>query len=94
MYICRRSEPDLIDMTDGDEVSSPQDQWWKINYATSGEMPVTVEVRRSFSNNRFKLTNIENYRVKRAGGWEEGEPPDNVSLRQREGHELSYPGST
>lgn len=45
MYICRRAEPDLIDMTvDGEEPTGPKDQWWRINYATSGEKPVTVEV--------------------------------------------------
>ncbi|KAH6724870.1 hypothetical protein BKA61DRAFT_589348 [Leptodontidium sp. MPI-SDFR-AT-0119] len=38
-YICRRSEPDLIDM----EMDTP-DQWWRINYAPMGySNPVTVE---------------------------------------------------
>lgn len=44
MYICRRAEPDLIDMeADGDD-TGPKDQWWRINYATTGDKPVTVEV--------------------------------------------------
>ncbi|KAH7321720.1 hypothetical protein BKA65DRAFT_512841 [Rhexocercosporidium sp. MPI-PUGE-AT-0058] len=37
-YICRRSEPDLIDM----EMDTP-DQWWRIHYAPMGYNPVTVE---------------------------------------------------
>lgn len=45
MYICRREEPDLIEMdVDGDEPEGSRDQWWYINYATSGDNPVTVEV--------------------------------------------------
>jgi hypothetical protein len=44
-YICRRAEPDLIDMDlDSDGPKEQGDQWWKINYATSGSNPVTVEV--------------------------------------------------
>ncbi|KUJ11698.1 uncharacterized protein LY89DRAFT_786579 [Mollisia scopiformis] len=44
MFICRRAEPDLIDMdVDGDEPSGPKDQWWMINYANEGYNPVTVE---------------------------------------------------
>jgi hypothetical protein len=46
MYICRRAEPDLIDMDlDGDAEKAPKgDQWWRIHYATMGSNPVTVEV--------------------------------------------------
>lgn len=45
MYICRRKESDLIDMElDGDELKGPKDQWWYINYASTGAAPVTVEV--------------------------------------------------
>ncbi|PMD43684.1 hypothetical protein L207DRAFT_510194 [Hyaloscypha variabilis F] len=45
MYICRRAEPDLIDMDlDGDAEKAPKgDQWWRIHYATMGSNPVTVE---------------------------------------------------
>lgn len=44
MYICRRAEGDLIDMdTDGDRPKGPIDQWWRINYASWGDNPVTVE---------------------------------------------------
>lgn len=44
MYICRRSEPDLISF-DGD-VDGPSngDQWWRINYAPNGDKQVNIEV--------------------------------------------------
>jgi hypothetical protein len=46
MYICRRAEPDLIDMDlDGDGTKTEGDQWWRIHYAPVGTSPVTVEVR-------------------------------------------------
>jgi len=49
MYICRRAEPDLIDMDmDGDGQKENSDQWWRIHYAPIGSSPVTVEVSRSF----------------------------------------------
>jgi hypothetical protein len=45
MYICRRAEPDLIDMDlDGNGPKVEGDQWWRIHYAASGSSPVTVEV--------------------------------------------------
>ena len=45
MYICRRAEPDLIDMDlDGDGEKAKGDQWWRIHYAPIGSSPVTVEV--------------------------------------------------
>jgi hypothetical protein len=48
MYICRRAEPDLIDMDlDGDSNKVKGDQWWRIHYAPIGSSPVTVEVSRS-----------------------------------------------
>ncbi|PVH78657.1 hypothetical protein DL98DRAFT_590199 [Cadophora sp. DSE1049] len=37
-YICRRTEPDLIDMD-----TDVPDQWWKFHYAPMGYSPVTVE---------------------------------------------------
>lgn len=45
MYICRRAEPDLIDMDLDSENSEPKnlDQWWKIHYAQFGHSPVSVE---------------------------------------------------
>ncbi|CZR60074.1 uncharacterized protein PAC_09969 [Phialocephala subalpina] len=44
MYICRRAEGDLIDMeTDDGQPKGHIDQWWRINYASWGENPVTVE---------------------------------------------------
>jgi len=43
-YVCRQAEPDLIDMDlDADEPVSKRDQWWRIDYATSGPNPITVE---------------------------------------------------
>ncbi|KAH6684481.1 hypothetical protein B0J14DRAFT_572979 [Halenospora varia] len=43
-YICRRAEPDLIDMDlDKEGASSKRDQWWRINFESSAENPVTVE---------------------------------------------------
>jgi len=45
MYVCRRAEPDLIDMDlDGDGENAKSDQWWRIHYAPMGASPVTVEV--------------------------------------------------
>ena len=45
MYICRRAEPDLIDMDlEGDGQKVKDDQWWRIHYAPLGSSPVTVEV--------------------------------------------------
>ena len=38
-YVCRRSEPDLIDM----EMDAP-DQWWKIDYDPTGYNRVAVQV--------------------------------------------------
>lgn len=44
-YIRRKAEIDLIDMgLDNDGLSSNDDQWWKIEYASSGTNPVTVVV--------------------------------------------------
>jgi hypothetical protein len=44
-YICRRAEPDLIDMDLDDEGPKVKaDQWWRIHYAPIGSSPVTVEV--------------------------------------------------
>lgn len=44
-YLCKRAEPDLIDMDlDDDEPKSNRDQWWRIHFASSGPNPVTVEV--------------------------------------------------
>ncbi|TVY42972.1 hypothetical protein LSUB1_G001284 [Lachnellula subtilissima] len=44
MYICRRAEPDLIDIDlDGEEPKSNGDQWWRIHYASFGSNPVTIE---------------------------------------------------
>lgn len=44
MYICQRAEGDLIDMdADNNEPKGPIDQWWRINYASWGDNPVTVE---------------------------------------------------
>ncbi|TAQ86641.1 hypothetical protein B7494_g5012 [Chlorociboria aeruginascens] len=40
-YICRRAEPDLIEMSVDN--APPMDQWWRIHFATSGFNPVTVE---------------------------------------------------
>ena len=46
MYIRRKAEIDLIDMgLDNDASPSDGDQWWRIEYASSGSNPVTVEVR-------------------------------------------------
>lgn len=45
MYICRRAEPDLIDMDlDDDGRKASGDQWWRIHYTPIGSSPVTVEV--------------------------------------------------
>lgn len=45
MYIRRKAEIDLIDMgLENDEVLSNGDQWWRIDYSSSGSNPVTVEV--------------------------------------------------
>jgi hypothetical protein len=45
MYVCRRAEPDLIDIDlDGEAPKSKGDQWWRIHFATSGSNQVTVEV--------------------------------------------------
>lgn len=45
MYIRRKAEIDLIDMgLENDGLPSSGDQWWKIEYASSGSNPVTVEV--------------------------------------------------
>ena len=49
MYVCRRAEPDLIDIDlDGEAPRSKSDQWWRIYFATSGSNQVTVEVRLNF----------------------------------------------
>lgn len=46
LYLCKRAEPDLIDIDlDGDGPKSNRDQWWRIHFAASGPNPVTVEVR-------------------------------------------------
>lgn len=45
MYIRRKAEIDLIDMgLEYDGVSSDGDQWWRIEYRSSGSNPVIVEV--------------------------------------------------
>jgi hypothetical protein len=45
LYLCKRAEPDLIDIDlDGDGPVSNRDQWWHIHFATFGPNPVTVEV--------------------------------------------------
>lgn len=43
-YVCRRAEPDLIDMGLDEDSKPKEDQWWRIEYPTSGARP-TVEVR-------------------------------------------------
>ncbi|KAM0332970.1 hypothetical protein ACHAQA_001626 [Verticillium albo-atrum] len=40
MYICRRTEPQLIDV---DENPQPLDQWWRLAYVAGDEQPVRVE---------------------------------------------------
>jgi hypothetical protein len=48
-YVRRKAEIDLIDMGLEDDGSSPNgDQWWRIDYSSSGSNPVTVEVRTSW----------------------------------------------
>ena len=43
VYICRRAEPDLIDMEGGN--AAPIDQWWKLAYVADDADPIKVEVR-------------------------------------------------
>jgi len=45
MYIRRRPEIDLIDMgLDNEGLPPCGDQWWRINYSSSGSNPVAIEV--------------------------------------------------
>ena len=41
VYICRRAEPDLIEM---EADSGPVDQWWKLAYVPDDAEPIKVEV--------------------------------------------------
>jgi hypothetical protein len=43
-YVCRVSEPDLINMNLESTDQSNAGQWWRIHYATSGSVQVVVEV--------------------------------------------------
>ncbi|KAG7127766.1 hypothetical protein HYQ45_012408 [Verticillium longisporum] len=40
MYICRRTEPQLIDL---EEAAQPLDQWWRLAYVAGDEQPVQAE---------------------------------------------------
>ncbi|KAG7122333.1 hypothetical protein HYQ44_003231 [Verticillium longisporum] len=40
MYICRRTEPQLIDL---EETAQPLDQWWRLAYVAGDEQPVQAE---------------------------------------------------
>lgn len=45
MYVCRRPEPDLIDVhLDDEQPKSNDGQWWRIHFENSSSTPVTVEV--------------------------------------------------
>lgn len=44
MYLCRRTEPDLISFDMDVDESTTGDQWWRINYAPHGAKQVNVEV--------------------------------------------------
>jgi hypothetical protein len=44
MYLCRRAEPDLMEM-DGAS-SPPADEWWKLGYVVDDDDPIKAEVRR------------------------------------------------
>ena len=90
MYVRRRAEIDLIDMGLDSDGSQPNgDQWWKIEYASSGANPVTVEVI-PFSlthGELFLLTDLlENYRRQSAGGRKDREQEHNSSLCKRKSH--------
>ena len=41
VYVCRRAEPTLIDISDS---PLPQDQWWRLEYNASHQTPVKAEV--------------------------------------------------
>lgn len=41
IYLCQRSEPDLIEL---DESPKPLDQWWRLAYAPKDDSPVKAEV--------------------------------------------------
>ncbi len=45
MYICRRAEPELINLDEGGG-SEPKvlDQWWRVHYAPFEVKPVVIEV--------------------------------------------------
>jgi hypothetical protein len=47
MYVCRRAEPDLMEM-DGAS-SPPTDEWWKLGYVTDDDDPIKAEVRENLS---------------------------------------------
>lgn len=57
-------------MDDGDEPTGPKDQWWRINYAATGDKPVTVEVSEPGLPGLSVLTSIENDYRKSARGRE------------------------
>lgn len=46
-YICRRAEPDLIEMDlDAESPKPPGDQWWRLAYLMENGNPrISVEVR-------------------------------------------------
>jgi hypothetical protein len=44
-YVCRVSEPDLINMNLDAVEQVNAGQWWRIHYATSGSNQISVEVR-------------------------------------------------
>lgn len=43
VYVCRRAEPDLIEMGDGEDDGSPRDQWWRLAYIESDPDPLKVQ---------------------------------------------------
>lgn len=70
MYICRRAEPDLMDMNLANDglPTNGGDQWWRINYAPVGSSPVTVEVCFDTAPGyATMLTDVENYGRKGPG---------------------------
>lgn len=42
VYVCRRAEPDLIEMGEGDD-GSPRDQWWRLAYVESDQDPLKTQ---------------------------------------------------
>ncbi|EON98617.1 putative ubiquitin interaction motif protein [Phaeoacremonium minimum UCRPA7] len=57
VYICRRAEPDLIDMEGGN--AAPIDQWWKLAYVADDADPIKVEKTQIETVLRVALTESE-----------------------------------